>query len=46
MQASETVNTVGMDYQEDPQRDASTAVAISLPEVPSKCYSLDKSPLT
>ena len=40
----ETAHAVGMDYQEDPYREARLAVAISSLEVPSICDSADRSP--
>ena len=40
----ETAHAVGMDYQEDPYREARLAVAISSLEVPSICDSADGSP--
>ena len=40
----ETAHVVGMDYQDDPYREARLAIAISSLEVPSICDSVDRSP--
>ena len=40
----QTADAVGMDYQDDPYREARPAVAISSQEVPNICESSDRSP--